>query len=85
MSLETLAKLSGLTPNYIGRLERGLVNPALSTITAIATGLGADLGHLLGLMSHLSPSAVRMAELLDQAPVQVRRGVLVLLRGTAKK
>jgi transcriptional regulator with XRE-family HTH domain len=84
MSLETLAKLSGLTPNYIGKLERGLVNPALSTITLIAAGLGESLGGLLGNAQHLSPSAVRMARLLDQAPPQVRRGVVALLRGAAQ-
>jgi transcriptional regulator with XRE-family HTH domain len=84
MSLVKLAMLSGLTPNYIGKLERGKVNPALSTMTLIAAGLGAQLRELIGNIDKLSPSAVRMGHLLDQAPPQIQKGVLVLLRGSVK-
>ena len=84
ISLAKLAMLSGLTPNYIGKLERGKVNPALSTMTLIAAGLGVHLRELIGDMAQLSPSAVRMGRLLDLAPPQIQRGVLVLLRGSVK-
>jgi transcriptional regulator with XRE-family HTH domain len=76
--------LSGLTPNYIGKLERGKVNPALSTMTLIAAGSASTFESSSATWPQLSPSAVRMGRLLDQAPPQIQRGVLVLLRGSVK-
>jgi transcriptional regulator with XRE-family HTH domain len=82
MTLAELAKLSGLTPNYIGKLEHGKVNPALSTMTLLARGLGVEMGELLGDVTHLSASALRLGRFLDQAPPAIRRGILSLLRGS---
>jgi len=82
ITLEELAKLSGLTPNYIGKLEHGRVNPALSTMILIARGLGLQIGELLGDITRLSASAMRVGRLLDQAPPAIRRGVLSVLRGS---
>jgi transcriptional regulator with XRE-family HTH domain len=81
MTLVELAKLSGLTPNYIGKIERGKVNPALSTISVLATGLGVAAGELLGDVNDLSASAIRVGRLFDQASPEIRKGVLNVLRG----
>jgi transcriptional regulator with XRE-family HTH domain len=84
MSLAKLAKLSGLTPNYIGKLELGKVNPALSTMMLLAAGLGLEVQELIGDSEHLSASALRVGRLLDQASPEIRKGVLSLLRGSVK-
>jgi transcriptional regulator with XRE-family HTH domain len=84
MTLVELAKLSGLTPNYIGKIERGKVNPALSTISVLATGLGVAAGELLGDVNDLSASAIRVGRLFDQASPEIRKGVLNVLRGAVR-
>ena len=81
MTLVELAKLAGLTPNYIGKIERGKVNPTLSTIGSLASGLRAAAGELLGNVKNLSVSALRVGRLFDQAAPEIRKGVLNLLRG----
>jgi transcriptional regulator with XRE-family HTH domain len=44
LSRQDLADRVGVTPSYIGRIERGEANPSLMLIEAIANALGLDLG-----------------------------------------
>ena len=48
MSQETLAEAAGLHRTYISLLERGLREPQLGTIAALAGGLGTSMSSLLG-------------------------------------
>jgi len=48
MSQETLAEAAGLHRTYISLLERGLQEPQLGTIAALAGGLGTSMSSLLG-------------------------------------
>ena len=48
-----LADLSGVSVREIGKIERGVVNPSLSTIHNIAQGFGMDVAQILDI--HLSP------------------------------
>ncbi len=73
-TLETLADVSGVTPNYIGSIENGLRNPTLATMARLAKGLGVPLGDLLG-MPKLSPEEVGVARLLMALPEEVRASV----------
>jgi len=43
ISREQLAERIGVTPSYIGRIERGSANPSVALIEAIADALGLDL------------------------------------------
>ncbi len=47
LSQERLAELSGLHRTYIGSLERGTRNPTLTTLVALADGLGIDVAGLV--------------------------------------
>lgn len=43
LSQKALAELCGLSPNYIGTLERGIQNPTLTTLEKLAKGLGCSM------------------------------------------
>lgn len=42
-----LARRAGLSPEYYGRVERGLQNLSLSTLARIAVALGVELADLV--------------------------------------
>jgi XRE family transcriptional regulator, regulator of sulfur utilization len=46
LSQETLAGLAGIHTNVVGRLERGVYNPTVLILTAIALKLGVTLEQL---------------------------------------
>lgn len=46
MTLDELAKLSGVTSSYISQVERSLINPSINKLNAIVKGLGISLGDL---------------------------------------
>jgi DNA-binding XRE family transcriptional regulator len=43
LSQEALAHLAGVHPNVVGRLERGIYNPTVLILVAIATKLNATV------------------------------------------
>ena len=47
LSQESLAELSGLSRNHIGKIERGIVNLSFSNLRAIASGLNMLTSELL--------------------------------------
>ena len=48
LSLRALAELSGLQAYSLSRIERGLVDPQVSTVRRLAFALGVESGELLG-------------------------------------
>ena len=44
---ETLAQSCGLYRSYLSRIEKGVANPTLNSIIALAEALGVEPGHLL--------------------------------------
>jgi transcriptional regulator with XRE-family HTH domain len=48
LTLEQLSERVGITPNYLGRIENGRVDPSLSVVVAIARALDADIAELVG-------------------------------------
>jgi transcriptional regulator with XRE-family HTH domain len=48
MSQADLGEKAGITPNYVGVLERGLKLPTLDTLVALAKALGVPASELLG-------------------------------------
>ena len=45
LSQTALARRAGLSPNYIGTLERGIQNPSLKTLERLAKGLGCPMSE----------------------------------------
>jgi XRE family transcriptional regulator, fatty acid utilization regulator len=85
LTLEELAERCGVTPNYIGSIENGHRDPSLSTIQALAGGLGVTPRDLFGGGDSLGAVGLEMAELFDTAPPAIQKGVLTLLRTTAAR
>jgi transcriptional regulator with XRE-family HTH domain len=47
LSQQTLAEKSGLSREYVARLETGQHNPSLATLQRLATALGVPVTRLL--------------------------------------
>lgn len=84
MTLEQLSKSSGLTPNYIGSVETGKRDPSLSTVFALADGLGMNAGELVGTTPKLSPTAAELARHFDGIAYQIQEPILQMLRVLVK-
>lgn len=67
LSLEDVSHASGLSTNGLSELERGLRDPRLSTLLAVAKALGVTPGYLLEQnATEASPEASRVAMLFDK-------------------
>jgi transcriptional regulator with XRE-family HTH domain len=49
VTIEALAEASGLNPTYLSGIERGLRNPTLNVLAAIAAALDIKTSELIGL------------------------------------
>jgi transcriptional regulator with XRE-family HTH domain len=78
LTLDALADVAGLTPNFIGGVEDGRRNPSLTSMARSTKGLGVHLAGLLG-MPELSPEATGAARLLMALPWEVRASVACAL------
>jgi transcriptional regulator with XRE-family HTH domain len=85
LTLEQLAERSALTPNYIGTVENGRRDPSLSTVLALAKGLGVSPGELLGGVGELSPVATEAATLIESLTPDIQATTLELLRALARR
>ncbi|HEU4407788.1 MAG TPA: helix-turn-helix transcriptional regulator [Polyangiaceae bacterium] len=85
LTLEKLAEQSNLSPHYLSGIENGRRDPSLSTILAIARGLGVAPGDLLGRTGKLSPAGLEAGRLFDQAPEGVKEGILTILRAMQRR
>jgi transcriptional regulator with XRE-family HTH domain len=48
MTLEALAKTSGVSKSMLSQIERGLTNPTLATVWALAAAMKVDVSELIG-------------------------------------
>jgi transcriptional regulator with XRE-family HTH domain len=62
LSLNQLAKLSGVSVSHLGRIEQGLRQPSTRTLQKIAKHLGFDLYELLVIAGHLLPDPSTFSE-----------------------
>ena len=85
LTLEQLAERSSLTPNYIGTVEHGQRDPSLSTILALARGLGVAPGELLGGIGETGPLALEASRLIEAHPPDVQEAMLELLRSMTRR
>jgi transcriptional regulator with XRE-family HTH domain len=80
MTLDELGARSRLTPNYIGTIENGLRDPSVSTLCAIARGLGISASELFGCRIATSAMATEAGKMLDAVPPELQALILALLR-----
>lgn len=85
MTLETLSERSKLTPNYIGSVEIGKRDPSLTTVLALAKGLGVRPGELFASAEGMTPQTAEAAQYFDMAPPEVQKALMALLRTATKK
>ena len=85
LTLEQLAERSNLTPNYIGTVENGRRDPSLSTVLALAKGLGVSAGELLGTMGERAAASNEAATLLEALSPEHQGALLELLRVLARR
>ncbi|MCK6591325.1 MAG: helix-turn-helix transcriptional regulator [Polyangiaceae bacterium] len=81
-TLNALAAGSGLSPNYIGGVERGIRKASLDSMQKLAAGLGTPLGELLG-MPDMSPESIEAARCLTALPIEIREPIAGALRALA--
>jgi len=92
LTLQELARVSGVSASHLGRIERGERFPSAHTLRKIAQPLGSEESELLTLAGYLSPqppsgaerpSAGRLdpyvAAVLLQEPVEVQRAIVTIL------
>lgn len=95
LTLQELATISGVSPSYLGRIERGERFPSAHVLRKIAKPLGFDEDELFALAGYLSPQPPSVAEespgytggrldpyvarVLGQEPLEVQRTVIGIL------
>lgn len=79
LTLVALGERSGLTPNYIGVVERRKREPSVSTINALANGLGIAVGELLGDSGPVSRAGLEAGLLFKELSPAAKDTVLRLL------
>ena len=95
LTLRKMAAISGISPSYLGRIERGERFPSASVLRKIAKPLGFQESELFSLAGYLSPPAARVEEerpgysggrldpyviqILSKEPVEVQRTVIAIL------
>jgi transcriptional regulator with XRE-family HTH domain len=84
MTLEVLAARAGLTPNYVGTVEAGKRDLALSTILGLAKGLGISPAEFFSSRPERSPASDEAGRLYDLVDPSVQEPVMTILRVLAK-
>ena len=95
LTLQKLARASGVSPSHLGRIERGERFPSARILRKIAKPLGSEETELLTLADYLSPQRHSVAEsrppyssgeldpyvatVLSQEPLEMQRTVLGIL------
>ena len=95
LTLQELAKVTGISPSHLGRIERGERFPSAHVLRKIAEPLGFDENELFTLAGYLTPHPSTIAEaevgysggrldpyvskVLAQEPLEVQRAVIGIL------
>jgi transcriptional regulator with XRE-family HTH domain len=70
----------GLTPQYIGELERGLKNPSLDTLNKLAAGLTLPLYRLFTIPDTESDAEGKIISYVSEADQNTRKKMLTAVR-----
>lgn len=84
LSLEGLAERAKLSASNIGSIEAGQRDPSLSSVLAIASGLGVAASDFVGGRGEISAIGMEAARLIEMAPPAMQEAVLSVLRAAGK-
>ena len=95
LTLQGLGAMSGVSPSYLGRIERGERFPSARILRKIAKPLNFDEDELFTLAGYLSPQRAGVAEkdttygggqldsyvakVLAQEPIDVQHAIIAIL------
>ena len=95
LTLRKLAAITGISPSYLGRIEKGARFPSASILRRMAKPLGFDESELFALAGYLSPPTPGIEEgsaefgrgqldpfvssVLSQEPIEMQRTVIGIL------
>lgn len=95
LTLHKLSELSGVSPSYLGRIERGQRFPSARILQKIAKHIGFNEDELFAQAGYLSPQTPHVADngldyaggaldpyvarVLAQEPVEIQRSVIAIL------
>ena len=100
LTLQELAHASGISPSYLGRIERGERFPSAHVLRRIASPLGLTESELFILAGYLAPPVTKaerpsveqldpyVATALSQEPVEIQHtvvAILTILKSLAKE
>lgn len=76
MSQENLALISGIHPDFLGKMERGERCPSVDTLNKVCDGLKISMSRLLNFEEDIEPSA-------DEALYRIKKAILSMSPGKA--
>lgn len=92
MTLQELARATGVSTSHLGRIERGERFPSARILRKTATPLGFGEDELFTLAGFMSPQPIKkvespsgrqldpyVASVLSQEPVEIQRAVVAIL------
>jgi len=59
LTQEQLAERTGITPQFLGNIERGKENPTLNTFISLSEALGVELGEIFHLLESEDPKKAK--------------------------
>lgn len=59
LTQEQLAEIAGITPQYLGNIERGKENPTLEKIIVLSNALNVDIGEIFYLLEIEDPKKAK--------------------------
>ena len=79
-----LAEIADITTETVSRLERGLYDPAVSTLIALADALDLDLDYIMGRGPQTegaprSATALRLQQRIGELDMQAQRALLKVI------
>jgi transcriptional regulator with XRE-family HTH domain len=75
LTQERLGAKAGLSYKFVGEVERGVANPTIETVAALATGLETDVADLFGPADRVEPS---LATVTDEDTRALEKAVATL-------
>ena len=78
MTLDTLAKASGVSKSMLSQVERGQTNPTLATVWALAAAMKVDVSELIGVRHSEQRVRIEIASASFTPEIRTEDGLCVL-------
>jgi len=78
LTLDAVAKISGVSRSMLSQIERGQTNPTLATVWALAEALGVDISDLIGVRRSEKRIRIEVATPSFTPEIRTEDGLCVL-------